>query len=79
MFKPLNKKETKFYIFETSITSFSVFESKLGFPLYSGNWGITNNVIKTIKKTIKNPVISYYTINKDGTLHYEHFWSTRHK
>ena len=79
IYKLLNKKETVFFVFETSTTTFSIYDSKLDCPIYAGNWLMTSKIISNIKKTIKNAVISYYTINKDGTLHYEHFWSQKYK
>ena len=78
-FKIINKKETKFFVFETSTTTFSIYDSKLDWPIYAGNWLMTSKIIENIKKNIKNAIISYYTINMDGTLHYEHFWSQKKK
>lgn len=77
-FKILNRSEKIFYVFEISTIQFSVFDSKLDAPIYSGNWLMTSQVIKAIKKLGKDVTICYYTVNpRDGTLKYEPFWSQR--
>lgn len=79
IFKQLNSKEKYFYVFETSTTHYSVFDSNIDVPIYTGTWLLTARVIESIKRLRKDAVISYYSVNKDGTLRYEPIWSQKQK
>jgi len=73
-FKKINTKEKTFYIFETSSISFSIFDSKLDFPIYNGSWNMCEGIIKNIKKHIPTSSIYYYVCNKNG-IKLNSFWS----
>jgi hypothetical protein len=73
--KKLNPAETTFYVFETSSTTFSLFDSQLDVAIYYGSWNMCEGLIKNIKKHMKSASILYYTKNKSGTLVSESAWS----
>jgi len=65
-FKKINPKEKNFYVFETSSVTFSVFDSQLDFPIYTGSWNMCEGIIKNIKKHMPKSSIYYYDATKNG-------------
>jgi hypothetical protein len=74
-YKKINKKEKLFYVFETSTTTFSIFDSAFDEPIYFGNWNMCAGIIKNIKKNMKDATILYYTKQKSGLLQENPQWS----
>lgn len=74
-FKPLNSNEKNFYIFEISSKKYSVFDSQLDIPIYSGTWNMCEGIIKSIKKHMPSSSIYYYDVKKDNKLKLDEQWS----
>lgn len=78
-FKKINPKEETFFVFETSETTFSIFDSQLDEAIYYGSWNMCEGVIKNIKKHMKHASIFYYTKDKSGSLLKSPLWSHKAK
>jgi hypothetical protein len=74
-YKPINPKEKTFYIFEVNSKKFSVFDSQLDIPIYSGTWNMCEGIIRSIKKNMPSSSIYYYTVKKDNKLKLDIQWS----
>jgi len=74
-FKKINEKENVFYVFETSTTSFSIFDSELDLPIYVGSWNQCAGIIRNIKFYSKNAQIHFYVKEKSGFLKLNPQWS----
>lgn len=74
--KPINKKEKYFYVIEISPTQYSIFDSMLDIPIYSGGWGGCAPIIKSIKTHFKESSILYYSIDlHTKKFKFEPIWS----
>ena len=74
-FKKINKNEKLFYVFETSTTSFSIFDSELDEPIYVGSWNRCDAIIRNIKFYSKDAIIHFYVKEKSGFLKMNPQWS----
>jgi len=74
-FKKINPKEKYFYVFEISSISFSIFDSDLNFPLYTGSWNMCEGIIKNIKKHMPKALIYFYDKEPNGKLKLNKQWS----